>query len=156
MDPVVLLKSNEIIQTSKCSSGKNKASAKRSIDLHSDGNESDEDSLDVKVKSNGPCNPDIVESSSPLGIPDSDIIESFTIDSDDESFASMQATIENLLDVLSPTSPAKKYVSKSASKGKSNAKKKLDDSFDSDTDNPVKSVEKPKTAAEKFAKLMGK
>ena len=176
MDPVVLLKSSDVIQTSKNSGGKNMSSAKRSIDLHSDGNESDEDSLDVKVKSNGPFNPDTVESSSPLGIPDSDIIQSFTIDSDsdDESFASMQDTVKNLLDVLSPTSPAKKVsprkgVSKCVSKDKSNAKKKLDDSFDSDTDNPVKSatldsdsdspvksvVDKPKTAAEKFAELMG-
>ena len=177
MNPVVVLKSSEIVSTGRTNSANNtrekvRGGARRTIDLHSDGNESDEDSRDNKEK-DGEF---FVESSSPIRSTESDIVETFSIDSDseDESFAPMQAAIDDLLTDLpdeetqspfsSPrtkkASPKKGTSKRSKKKSTDDDKKQHNDANDDDTDgltgnSSANIYNKPKTAEEKFDELMG-
>ena len=176
MSPVVVLKSSDIVSVGGMKSAnitreKARGGARRTIDLHSDGNESDEDSRSNRNKDSE----FLVESSSPIRRVGSDIIETFSIDSDseDESFAPMQAAVDDLLTDLpveetqspysSPlakkTSP-KKGTSKRSKKKSTSDDRKHDDVNDHDTDGRVgdssdSTYNKPKTAEEKFDELLG-
>ena len=175
MSPVVVLKSSDIVSTDRMRSAnisgeKARGGARRTIDLHSDGNESDEDSRGNREDSEF-----LVEGSSPIRRIGSDIIETFSIDSDseDESFAPMQAAVDDLLTDLpveetqsplsSPkakkTSP-KKATSRRSKKKSTSDDRKHDDTNDDDTDGRVGDssdsiYNKPKTAEEKFDELLG-
>ena len=175
MSPVVVLKPSDIVSTGGMKSAnitreKARGGARRTIDLHSDGNESDEDSRGNRDKDSE----FLVESSSPIRRMGSDIIETFSIDSDseDESFAPMQAAVDDLLTDLpveetqspysSPlakkTSP-KKGTSKRSKKKSTSDDRKHDDANDDDTDGRVGDsnsiYNKRKTAEEKFDELLG-
>ena len=161
MDPVVLVKSCDYSNGGNQTKEKVNSGVRRTINLNSDGNESDEDSRSNQNKDNEyfPQSSGSVRSAS-------DIIETFSIDSDseDESFAPMQAAVDSLLTDLpgdETSSPRKKNSKRgvtNGSKKKSSDSSKLQETKDSDDDGDnlgSSNYSKPKTAEEKFDELMG-